>query len=76
MALCSSSMGRPAVPRPSYWPECADWSPPVQNARSPVPVSTIAAMFLSQPAFVMAWIISSTVWPRKAFMTSGRLMAM
>jgi len=76
IALCSSSIGRPAVPRPSYWPEWADWSPPVQNARSPVPPSTMAAMFLSQPAFIMAWSISSTVWPRNAFITSGRLIEM
>jgi hypothetical protein len=39
-------------------------------------VSTMAAMFLSQPAFIMACSISSTVWPRNAFITSGRLIAM
>jgi hypothetical protein len=76
IALCNSSIGKPAVPRPSYCPECADWSPPVQNARSPVPPSTTAAMFLSQPDFSSACSISSTVWPRNAFITSGRLIEM
>jgi hypothetical protein len=76
MVLCSSSTGRPTVPRPSYWPLWADWSPPVQKARSPVPVSTMAAIFLSQPARISACSISSTVRPRKAFITSGRLIAM
>jgi hypothetical protein len=48
----------------------------VQKARSPVPVSTMAAMFLSHPAFIIACSISSIVWPLKAFMTLGRLIAM
>ena len=38
-----SSIGTPMVPRPSYLPSCADWSPPVQKARSPAPVSTMHA---------------------------------
>jgi hypothetical protein len=54
----------------------ADWSPPVQKARSPVPVSTMTPIFLSHPAFRKAWISSSTVWALKAFITLGRLMVM
>jgi hypothetical protein len=47
----------------------------VQKARSPVPVSTMAAICLFQPLRDSAWISSSTVCPRKAFITSGRLIA-
>ena len=64
------------MPRPSYWPSCADWSPPVQNARSPAPASTITPIDLSQPARLRAAISSSQVWPRNAFITFGRLMVM
>ena len=42
----NSSIGRPTMPRPSYCPSCALWSPPVQNALSPAPVSTIEEMRL------------------------------
>jgi len=35
---------QPTTPRPSYWPSCADWSPPVQKALSPAPVSTMLAI--------------------------------
>src|SRR5258707_8745171 len=38
---CNSSIGNPTTPRPSYCPSCADWSPPVQKALSPTPVSTM-----------------------------------
>ncbi len=64
------------MPRPSYWPAWADWSPPVQNARSPAPANTITPTDLSQPARLKAWISSSQVLPRKAFITLGRLMVM
>ena len=41
-----------------------------------MPVSTMTPIFLSQPAFRKAWISSSTVCARKAFITLGRLMVM
>ena len=34
------------VPRPSYWPSWADWSPPVQKALSPAPASTMTPMLV------------------------------
>ena len=73
-AACNSSTGRPIMPRPSYWPSCADWSPPVQNARSPAPAKTMTPTDLSQPARLKASISSSQVLPRNAFITAGRLM--
>jgi len=74
IAACSSSIGSPMVPRPSYWPSCADWSPPVQKALSPDPASTIAATARSQAARCSAWISSSQVRPRNAFRRAGRSM--
>jgi hypothetical protein len=76
MIECRSSIGRPIVPRPSYCPSCADWSPPVQNAFSPAPVSTITPIDLSQPARLNASISSSQVLPRNALYLSGRLIVM
>ena len=78
MRLCNSSIGRPMVPRPLYWPSCEaeDWSPPVQKALSPAPVSTITEIERSHPAVWNAWISSSTVSARKALYLSGRLMVM
>src|SRR6202022_3586414 len=49
---CSSSIGNPTTPRPSYCPSCADWSPPVQKALSPAPVSTRLQTFRS---FAASW---------------------
>jgi len=62
------------VPRPSYWPSCADWSPPVQKALSPAPASTMLPTSRFQAAACSAWISSSQVRPRNAFIRSGRLI--
>jgi hypothetical protein len=46
----------------------------VQNARSPAPASTIAPTSRSHAARCSAWISSSQVRPRKAFIFCGRLI--
>jgi len=52
------------------------WSPPVQNALAPAPVSTMTPMEFFQPARPNASISSSQVLPRNALYFSGRLMVM
>ena len=48
----------------------------MQNAFSPAPANTTALTDFSSFACWKAWINSSTVCSRKAFITSGRLIVM
>jgi len=50
------------------------FSPPMQKKRSPVPVITTTRTPASARASLSAWVISSTVWRRKALPFSGRLI--